>query len=133
MPWIRSRASEMSAAPIVAIDPEHLFDDLPYRGQRIELPVGDLVQQAPQLRILGDGVLEVRLRPRGGDREHLAREVPPPPLLQQPIALEVGAMLADPRPELGDVLPPLGLCEYDRHLPRTLPVEREHGTNLAQH
>src|SRR6476646_9910281 len=117
MPWIRSRASEMSAAPIVAIDPEHLFDDLPYRGQRIELAVGDLVQQAAQLRILGDGVLEVRLRPRGGNREDLAREVPPPPLLQQVLALEVGAVLADPRPELVDILTPLGLVDGARPLP----------------
>src|SRR6187455_790832 len=123
----------MSAAPTVAIDPEHLFDDLPYRGQRVELAVGDLVQQAAQLWILGDGVLEVRLRPRGGNREDLAREVPSPPLLQKALALEVGAVLVDLRPELVDVLTPLGFGEDDRHLPGALPVEREHGTNLVQH
>ena len=39
------------------------------------------VEQAPELGIVGHCMLEVRLRARGGDREHFAGEVAPSPLV----------------------------------------------------
>jgi len=59
-----------------------LLQYLSYRAERIQLPALDLGEQAPQLRIVGHRVLEMPLGPRGRDREHLAREIARPPLLE---------------------------------------------------
>ena len=67
---------------------EHLVNDLSNRGERVELPALNLVEQPAQLWIAGDGPLEMRLRTGGGDREHLAREILAPPLVQQPFVDE---------------------------------------------
>src|SRR4051794_6071869 len=134
MPASRSCACSSSVRPTaVAIDPEHLLDDLTYSRERVELPSGDLVQQAAQLGVLRYGLLQVDLRPRGGDGEDLARQVLAPPRLELARLLEVRAVLAHLRPELRDVLPALRLGQHDRHLPRALAVEREHRPHLAEH
>src|SRR5215471_4965539 len=77
----RSRASSMSrnVGAVCVANPEHLLHDLAHRGQRIELAPLHLVEQPPQLGIVRDGVLEMSLRTRRRDREHLARQVAPAP------------------------------------------------------
>ena len=45
------------------IDPEHALHDLPHGRERIELAALHLVEQPAQLRIVGDRLLEVDLRP----------------------------------------------------------------------
>src|SRR6266496_684256 len=79
----RSRASPMSRSvrAVRVANSKHLLHDLAYGSQGIELAALHLVEQAAQLRIVGDGVLQVRLRARRGDGEDLAREVAPPPPL----------------------------------------------------
>src|SRR5581483_10881598 len=102
-PSSRARAASMSAsvgAVCVAANVEHLVQDLADCAQRIELTPLYLVQQAPKLGIVGDGVLEVLLRPRRCDREHLAGEVARASLGELPRRLQVRAMLFDLRPEL---------------------------------
>ena len=42
-------------------------------------------------------------------------------------------MLLDLPPELGHVLPAMGLRQHDRHLPGPVAVEREHRADLGQH
>src|SRR5712691_10170210 len=84
VPSIRRRAAWMSASlgPVLVANPEHPLHDLSHGGERVELAPLHLVQQPAQLGVVRDPVLEVRLRPRRGDREHLAGEVPAPPLLE---------------------------------------------------
>src|SRR5829696_9615203 len=103
---MRSRASWMSASVgavrSVAMGLRKMKDllkDLTHGGERVELPPLYLVEQAPELRIVGHRLLEMRLRPAGGDREHLACEVSSPPLLETVLVLEVCAMLLDLLPE----------------------------------
>src|SRR3954467_13074445 len=72
---------------------EHLLHYLPYRRQRIELALLHFVEQPPQLRIGGAGLRQMSFCPPGRDREHLAGEVLPPPLLEPALLLEVCAVL----------------------------------------
>src|SRR5437763_7367103 len=97
---------------------ENLLHYLPHGRQRIELTPLHLVQQPPQLRVAGDGALQMRLRPAGGDRENLSREVLTPPLLQLPLLFEMGPVLLDLAPQLGDVLAARRIGEDDRRPPR---------------
>src|SRR5215210_473895 len=64
MPWRRSRASVMSPTlgAVFVANAKHLLHDLADSGQRIELASLHLVEQPPQLGIVGDRVLEVQLR-----------------------------------------------------------------------
>src|ERR1700754_5121946 len=105
MPAMRPRASWMSASvgPVsVVLNLEHPLQYLPHGGERVELAALDLVEEPPELGIVGHRLLQVRLRPCRGDREDLAREVPPPALVEQPVGLEVSAVLGDLLPELLD-------------------------------
>ena len=92
--------------------------------RRIELAPLDAREDLPKIRVAGHGLPEVDLGAARRDREHLGREVLPPPLLEPPVALERCAMLLERRPELGHVLarerfgeedprPLLGLREGD--------------------
>src|SRR5881397_4047760 len=132
---MRSRASSMSASvgAVLVAKLEDLLHYLPNRRQRIELAPLNLVEQAPQLRISLDGPLQMRLRATGRDREHLAREILPPALLEQAVRLQVRAMLSDLRPEHVDVFAARRLREDDGRPPRTLAVEREDRAHLVQH
>src|SRR6266511_5972416 len=107
---------------VLAVNLEHLLHDLANRRERVESARLDLVEQAPELGVVLDLALEMRLRPAGGDREHLPGQVLPPPLLEQPLPFEVGAMLLDLLPQLGNVLTARGLGEDDRRAPRALLV-----------
>src|SRR5437764_13269264 len=105
-PSSRARASWISLSPgaVFVFKLEHLLHDLPDRRQRVELAALHLVEQATQLVVARDRALEVRLRTRRRDGEHLAREVLAPPLLEQPFGLEERPVLLDLLPQLGHVL-----------------------------
>src|SRR5437879_4636175 len=125
-PSSRRCAARMSGRPgAVALltNVEHLVEDLPHRRQRIELAPLHLVEQSQQLRIVGDCVLEMLLRPRRRDGEDLAGEVLATPLLEAAALLEVCAVCIDLLPELGHVLAAHGVGEDDRRLPFALVVE----------
>src|SRR5918994_779397 len=115
------------------IDSEYLFKYLLHRRQRVELAALHLVEQAPQLGIVGDRPLQVRLRTRRGHREHLTGEVLAAPLVQQPVRLEVRAVLGDLVPELLDPLLLERFGEDDRRTPIALLVEAEDRTHLVEH
>src|ERR671930_2446819 len=120
MPSSRRRASWTSAsvgAVRSVAKVEDLLHYLPHRRERIELAPLHLVQQPPQLGIVCDRLLEVRLRAPRRDREHLAGQVLAPPLLELPLLLEVRAVLRDLRPQLGDVLAARRVGEDDRRPP----------------
>src|SRR5439155_20521134 len=133
-PSMRSRAARMSASvgPI-AVQVEDLLEDLANRGERVELPRLDLVEQAAELRIVGDGLLEMLLRARRRDREHLAREVLAAARRELALGLEEPAVLGDLLPELVDPLAVHGLGQHDRRLPGALGVERQDRAHLVQH
>src|SRR5712691_13206840 len=71
---------------------EHLLHDLADRGQRVELAALHLVEQPAQLGVVGNGVLQMRLRPRRRNCEHLAGQVAPPPRLQLVVLLKEAPM-----------------------------------------
>src|SRR5947207_13714710 len=98
---MRSRASLMSArvGPVRVAKLEHPLQYFPNGRKRIQLSALDLVEEPSQLRIVGDRSLEVRLRPARRDREHLARQVLPPALHEQPLRLEVLPVLLDLLPQ----------------------------------
>src|SRR5436190_5230621 len=136
IPKSRCRASWTSAvvgAVRSVANVEHLLHYLPHRGQRIELTPLHLVQQPTKLRIVGDGLLQMRLRTPRRDREHLAGEILSPPLLEPALPLEVRAMLLDLLPQLLDVLATRRLRQHDRRLPGTFAVERQDRSHLADH
>src|SRR3954469_13014601 len=97
MPSSRARASWISLSPgaVFVFKLEHLLHDLSDRAQRVQLAALHLVEQAPQLFVVGDRALQVGLRARRGDGEHLAGEILPTPLLEQALGLEVAAVLLD--------------------------------------
>ena len=64
-----------------------------------------LVEQAAQLRIVRDRLLQVGLRAGGCDRENLAREVLAAPCVEKAVRLEVGAVTGDLLPQLGTPSP----------------------------
>src|SRR5437763_11176867 len=92
IPSIRARACSMSGSwgAVLVANLEHLFDDLAHSRERIELAALHFLQQPPQLRIVGDSVLEMSRRAGGGDREDLSREILAAPLTEPPVVLEVG-------------------------------------------
>src|SRR5439155_18737589 len=100
MPAIRRRASSMSArvGPVVVANSKHLLHDLADSGQRVQFAALYLVQQPPQLGIVRDGVLQMRLRPRGRDGEDLAGQVAPAPRIQLVVLLEEASVRLDLRP-----------------------------------
>src|SRR5262245_17465091 len=102
LPARRSRAASTSASvgAVSVAKFEHLVHDLLHRCQGVQFSLLYLVQQATQLRIALDGALEMSLRARRGDREHLACEVPPAALLEAAVLLEMGPVLLDLLPEL---------------------------------
>src|SRR4030095_10231535 len=104
MPSMRARASSTSrrlgAVPVFNL--ENLLHDLPNRRQWVELAPLHLVEQPPQLGIILHRALEVRLRPRRRDREDLACEVAPPPLVEPAVRDEELAVPLDLVPHLRD-------------------------------
>src|SRR5947207_7423099 len=106
MPRMRSRASSMSrrVGAVLVANPEHLLHDLAHRRQGIELAALHFVEEPTQLRVVRDRALEMRLRARGRNCEHLAGEVAPPALVELAAALEERAVLRELLPERVDVL-----------------------------
>src|SRR4029450_4105591 len=66
-------------------DSENLLKYLPHGRQWVELPALYLVQQASQLGIVRDSLLQMGLCPRRGDREHLAGEGLASALVEPPV------------------------------------------------
>src|SRR5713226_7384488 len=110
---------------------EHPLHDLLYRSERIELPALHLVQEAPKLRIIRDGAIEMGLRAAGCNRKDLTGQILAPALLEPPVGLQISAMLLDLLPQLRHVLPGGRLGEDDRRFPGPVPVERQDGTHLV--
>src|SRR5436305_5437214 len=123
----------MWSGPVAFANLEHSLHDLLHRRERVELAPRRRVEQPAQLRIVVDRTLEMLLRAGGGDREHLAGEVPAAAFLEQPVALEVSTMLLELLPQLRDVLAADGLREHDRRLPDAVAIEPEHLADLVQH
>src|SRR5437868_4419405 len=135
-PSRRERAASMSGsvgAVSVAANSEHLLQDLTNRTERVELAALHLVEEPTQLRIVCDTFLEMPLCPRGGDCEHLAGKIAPPPFLEPPRLLEEGAVCLELLPQLGDVLAARRLGQDDRRTPLTALVERKDRAHLVQH
>src|SRR5881227_3113236 len=103
---MRRRASSMSArlGAVFVANAKHLLQYLPHGRERVELAALDFVQQASQLRVVGDGRLEMRLGTRRGDGENLAGQVAAPARVQLALRFQEGAMGSDLLPELLDVL-----------------------------
>src|SRR5256885_3051522 len=115
IPSIRSRAARMSATVgAIRLDLEHAQQDLAHGAERVELARLHLVEQPAQLGIVGDGVLEVLLRARGRDREHLAGEVLAAPRLELAPGFQEGPVLLDLLPQRLDPLAAHRLGEHDR-------------------
>src|SRR6266542_2805972 len=131
-PWFPALAATISLRFGVA-KLEHPLHDLANRAQRVEPAALNLVQQPPQLRIVGHRTLEVRLRARRRYRENLPGEVAAALLLQPAVALEERSVLLDLLPQLGDVLATGGFRQDDRRPPGALAVEGEHRAHLVQH
>src|SRR4051794_9244015 len=104
----------------VVANVEHLFENLAHCAQRVELAPPDLVEEPPELGIVGHSMLQVLLCPRGGDGEPLPGEVLGPPLLELTRVGEVRAVRLELLPELGDVFAPRRLGEDDRRAPLAL-------------
>src|SRR5919205_182935 len=124
---MRRRASWMSLrlGSVRVANPEHLLKYLSHRRERVELSSLHLVEQAPQLGIVRHRRLEMLLRARRGDREHLAGEVAAPPRVELARLLEVRPVRFDLLPQLADALAAQRIRENDRHLPFPVAVERE--------
>src|ERR671923_2221304 len=130
---MRWRASWMSAAlgaRSVSFNFEHPNHDLSNGSQGIQLATLHLVEQAPQLRVVGHGLLEMDLRAARGDGEHLAGEVLPAALVEEAARLEVLPVRGDLVPQLRNPLAGDRLGEHDRRLPVALGVERENRAHL---
>src|SRR5712691_1200720 len=135
-PASRSRAALMSASvgAVRAIAKlEHLLHDLAHGAERVELARLHLVEQPPQLRVVRHCVLEMLLRARGRDGEHLAGQVLAPLLLELAVGVEEGPVLLDLLPERLDVLAANRVGEDDRRRPGALLVERQDRAHLVQH
>src|SRR3954452_5076928 len=141
-PSSRSRARSISGRPgavaVAIVNPEYLLEYLSHRGQRVELPCLHLSERPPQLGVVGDRLLEVPARAARRDREDLAGEIFPAPLLELSALLEERTMLLDLVPELGYVLAAHGLRQHDRRVPLPALVlkrsaEGEDRAHLAQH
>src|SRR5213592_4511498 len=109
--------SRMPGAVFVA-KLEHLCKYFSNRRQGVELPALDLVEQPAQLRIIRDRTLQAGLRPSGGDREDLPREIVAPLLLEQALGLEKNPVLLDLLPQLRHVLAASRVRKDDRRPPR---------------
>src|SRR5579884_1457067 len=134
-PPSRARADSMSASvgAVFVCNVEHLLHDLANRSERIELPRLDFLEQAPELRLVRDCVLEMTLRARRRDGEDLAGEVPPAPLVEPAALLEVAAVLHDRVPELGHAFAPRRLRQQDRRPPLCVAVEGDDRAHLVKH
>src|SRR5438105_15249272 len=110
-PSSRRRAASISPSlgAVLVAKVEDLLNDGVNRRERVELTALDGVQEPPQLGILRDGVLQTCSRPRRGDGEDLAGEVPAATLLESALCLALRTVLLAPPPQLG-------------HLPRPRPL-----------
>src|ERR671930_164749 len=111
-------------------DPLHY---LPDRGQWIELTALDLIEQSPELRVVCDRPLEVRLRAPRSNGENLAGQVLTPTFLEAALRFEMRPVLCDLRPELRHVLAARRIREDDGRPPRALTVERQDRAHLVHH
>src|SRR5262245_46392019 len=127
LPARRSRAASTSASvgAVSVAKFEHLVHDLLHRCQGVQFSLLHLVEEPPQLGIAFHRALEMRLRARRRDREHLTREVPPTAFLERSALLEMGAVLLDLLPELRHAVVRRRLGEHDRRPPGPVLVERE--------
>src|SRR5688572_7308909 len=132
IPSSRARARSTSAA-VGGANPKHLLEDLRHGAQRIELAPLHRLEHSGQLGIVLHSVLEIRLRPGGRDREHLRGKMLAPPLVEEPVLLEVRAMIQQTVPQRLDALPAKRLGQHDRRLPRPLVVEREDRAHIRHH
>src|SRR5436190_22435123 len=134
LPAIRARAASTSASVgVVSVAKlENLFHDLSNSGERVQFSLLDLVEEPPELRIVLDGALAMRLGAGRRDREHLAGEILAAPLVEQPFFDQEGSVLLDLVPEIADALAVHGLRQDDRRLPGALLVERQDRAHLAQ-
>src|SRR3954469_25971104 len=74
-PWRRPRAASISGsvgAVSVTANSEHLLQDLTNGAQRVEIAALHGVEQAPELRVARDCLLQMLLRAGRGDGEDLA-------------------------------------------------------------
>jgi len=76
-----------SVGAAVVANAVHLVEDLPHRRERVELARLHLVQEASELRLVGDRLLQMGLGPARREGEDLAREVLPPALVEEPAGL----------------------------------------------
>src|SRR3954447_19963857 len=130
----RSRAASIAArsgASIAAFDPDPPLQHLLHRRQRIKPPLLDVGEQPRELRVAGDRALEVRLRARRGQREHLRSEPPPPRPLELAGGLEERAVRLDRGPQLVDARLLDRLGEHDRDRP-AVALQHECRAQLLQ-
>src|SRR3954465_12681545 len=116
IPSRRCRASSTSAsvgAVRSVAKVEHLLHYLPHCRQRIQLAALHLVEQPPELGIVRDRTLQMRLRAAGCHGEHLAGKVLAAPFLELPFLFEMRPVRLDLRPQLGNVLAARRLGEDD--------------------
>src|SRR5438552_2465044 len=135
-PSRRARAASISSSPglvRVAANMEHLLQDLTHRTEGVELTALDRAEQPFQLWIVSHSMLEMLLCAGRRHRKHLAREIPRTPRLELAGPLEIGPVLLELLPQLGNVLAACRLGEHDRRTPRAVAVEREDRPHLVQH
>src|SRR5579862_1258938 len=132
---IRSRAAWMSESVgvVLVAKVEYLPKDRTHGGERVELSALDRVEEAAQLGIGGDDVLEMPPGAGRRDREYLRGEMLRPALLQQPRRLEMGAMRRDFLPEGFDPLAAERLGENHGRLPGRMRAELQHLPHLVPH
>src|SRR6266540_6444141 len=106
MPASRLRAASMSASvgTVSVANSEHLLHDLADGRERVEGTALNLVQEPPQLGIVGHRLLEVCLRPIRRDCEHLTREVAPTAFLELALRLQERPVAAHGVPQRLDVV-----------------------------
>ena len=101
-PPIRSRAASMSVSvgAVLVAKMEDLAKDRTHSGERVELPLLNLVEQTGELGIPGHGRLEMAAGAGRGDREDLGGEVAATPFLETGcggMGLDRCPKLVDPR------------------------------------
>ena len=135
----RIRPAARSARPRVRCRPTP--PEARRRARGIEPALDDLLEQALELRVLAQLVLQAPAHSRGGDREHLVAQVAPPALRQLPAARMCSRCSCRRLHELRDALAARRLGLDDRDPPalahllrRAVEVgQREHAADLADH
>ena len=100
---------------------------------RVGPPRDDLVEQAGELVVALERLLDPPAHPVRADRDDLVAQVAAAALLERPLLLEVRAMRLELLDELLDALAARGLGLDDRHAPPVLRRERQDAADLADH